>query len=161
MSFQIHALPGKPFHALFGMSDQELAEVRATRMIVDAKPGYPCRVSLADAEVGETVILLNYEHQPADSPYRSAHAIFVREHAEQAFPGPGVVPEVVKTRLISVRAFDENHCLVNAEVADGADLHEVITLMFRNPAVAYLHLHNAKPGCFAARVTRARKSTDP
>ena len=125
---------------------------------MDAKPGYPCRVSLADAEVGETVILLNDEHQPADSPYRSAHAIFIREHAEQAFPGPGEVPEVLKTRLISVRAFDENHWLINAEVADGADLREVIAVMFRNPAVAYLHLHNAKPGCFAARVTRVHKS---
>ena len=154
MSFQIHALPIELFQPFFTMSAQELAEVRATRMIADAKPGYPCRVSLADAEVGETVILVNFEHQAADSPYQSAHAIFVREHAEQAFPERGEVPEALKTRLISVRAFDENHYMVNAEITDGLRLHEVITVSFRNPAVSYVHLHNAKPGCFAARVTR-------
>ncbi len=155
MSFQIHALPAEPFQRLFTMSARELAEVRATRMIADAKPGYPCRVSLADADIGESVILVNYDHQPADSPYRSAHAIFVREHAEQVFPERGAVPEVLQTRLISVRAFDENHFMVNADIADGSDLHEVIPAMFGDPGVAYLHLHNAKPGCFAARVTRA------
>jgi len=155
MSFQIHALPTESFQPLFALSAHELAEARASRMIADAKPGCPCRVSLADAEVGETVILVNYEHQPAESPYQSAHAIFVREHAEQAFPERGEVPEVLKTRLISVRAFDEDHYMANAEIADGLHLHEAITAMFRDQGVAYLHLHNAKQGCFAARVTRA------
>jgi len=154
MPFQIHALPIEPFQPLFTMSAKELSEVRATRMTADAKPGYPCRVSLADAEVGETIILVNFQHQPADSPYQSAHAIFVREHARQAFPERGEVPEVLKTRLISVRAFDDKHYMVNAEITDGLHLHEVITVTFRNPAVSYIHLHNAALGCFAARVTR-------
>ena len=154
MSFQIHALPAEPFQPLFGMSADELAGVRATRLTADSKPGFPCRVSLADAEPGETVILVNYEHQTADSPYRSAHAIFVREHAEQALPRRGEVPEVLQTRLISVRAFGEDHYMVNADVVEGLHLKEVITGMFRDPDVAYLHLHNARQGCFAARVTR-------
>lgn len=155
MSFQIHALPAEHFQPLFRMSAQELEGVQATRMVVDAKPGYPCRVSLADAEVGETVILVNYQHQAADSPYRSAHALFVREHAGQAFPKRGEVPEVLTTRLISIRAFNDKHYMVNADVVDGMDLHEAIPAMLQDPAVAYLHLHNAKPGCFAAWVTRA------
>jgi len=154
MSFQIHALPAEPFQELFTLSARELAGVRASRMIADSKPGYPCRVSLADAEPGETVILVNYEHQAADSPYRSAHAIIVRENAGQAFPKPGEVPEVLKSRLISVRAFDENHYMVNAEVVEGSHLHDLITELLRDPAAAYLHLHNARQGCFAASVTR-------
>jgi hypothetical protein len=154
MSFQIHALPAEQFHPLFRMSEQELAGVQATRMVVDAKPGYPCRVSLADAEVGETILLVNHEHQPGDTPYRSTHAIFVRENASQAFPQRGEVPESLTTRLISVRAFDDRHYMVNADVVEGTDLGEVIPTMFGDPAVAYLHLHNARPGCFAARVTR-------
>src|SRR5210317_1043521 len=140
MSFQIHALPADPFQPLFNMSGQELAGIQAALMVVDAKPGYPCRVSLADAEVGETVILVNHEHQPANSPYRSAHAIFVREHASQAFPKPGEVPEVLSTRLISVRAFDDRHYMVNADVVDGKDLGRDILAMFRDPGVTYLHL---------------------
>ena len=155
MSFQIHALSPAPFAPLFAMSDDELRSRLATRITVDAKPGYPCRVSLADAEIGETVILVNFEHQPADSPYQASHAIFVREHAGQAFPAAGSVPEALASRLISVRAFNDKHFLVNADVIDGSRLSESIPAMFQDPEVAYLHLHHAKPGCFAARVTRA------
>ncbi len=155
MSFQIHALPPAQFEPLFALSDSELAKVRATRMIADAKPGYPCRVSLADAEIGETVILVNFEHQSADSPYQATHALFVRENAEQAFPDVGTVPEVLEVRLISIRAFDDKHYMVDADVVDGSRLSESIPAMLQDPRVAYLHLHNAKPGCFAARVTRA------
>jgi hypothetical protein len=155
MSFQIHALPASRFKPLFALSDAELAQRRATRMVADAKPGYPCRVSLADAEVGETVILVNFEHQASETPYRSAHAIFIREEAEQAFPGVGKVPEVLKSRLISIRAFDSNHNMVAADVVDGVNLSESIPTMLDDPGVAYLDLHNARPGCFAARVTRA------
>ncbi len=155
MSFQIQALPSAQFEPLFALSDSELTKVRAARMIVDSKPGYPCRVSLADAEIGETVILVNFEHQSADSPFKAAHAIFVRENAEQAFPDIGMVPELFETRLISIRAFDGKHYMVDADVVDGSRLIESIPTILQDTRVAYLHLHNAKLGCFAARVTRA------
>lgn len=155
MSFQIHALPADRFRPLFSMSDAELAKYRAIRMVADSNSGYPCRVSLVDARIGETVILVNFEHQPGDSPYRAAHAIFVRENAEQAFLEIGTVPEVLATRLISIRAFDGRHHMVDAIVIDGNSLTKSIPAMFRNSKAAYLHLHNAKLGCFAARVTRA------
>jgi len=154
MSFQIHALSPEPFAELFRMSDRELADISAARMIADAKPGYPCRVSLIDAEVGETVLLLNYEHQPNPSPYRAAHAIFVREHAEQAFPAVGEVPPVLTSRLISLRAFDQDHYMIAADVVDGQRLSIAIPEILENKEVAYIHLHNAKPGCFSAKVTR-------
>ncbi len=155
MSFQIHALSGAQFEPLFSLSDSELAKVRASRMIADAKPGFPCRVSLADAEIGETLILVNFEHQPGDSPYRATHAIFIRENAEQAFPDIETVPESLKTRLISIRAFDDKHHMVDADVVEGTRLGKSIPAMLQDQKVAYLHLHNARPGCFAARVTRA------
>ena len=155
MSFQIHALPATQFRPLFALSDSELANIKATRMVADAKPGYPCRISLVDAEVGEAVILVNFEHQPGESPYQASHAIFVREQAEQAFPTVDEVPDVLATRLISIRAFNKRHYMLAADVVDGVLLAEVIPAMLDDPAVDYLHLHNAKPGCFAARVTRA------
>ncbi len=155
MSFQIQALPSAQFEPLFALSDSELTKARAARMTVDSNPGYPCRVSLADAEIGETVILVNFEHQSADSPFKAAHAIFVRENAEQAFPDIGMVPELFESRLISIRAFDGKHYMVDADVVDGSRLSESIPTILQDTSVAYLHLHNAKPGCFAARVTRA------
>lgn len=78
----------------------------------------------------------------------------MREHAEQAFPLPGTVPELFLDRLISVRAFNGRHLITNADVVDGAYLYEAIAAMMKDSAVHYLHLHNAKLGCFLARVTR-------
>ncbi|MEL7059725.1 MAG: DUF1203 domain-containing protein [Acidobacteriota bacterium] len=152
--FQIHALAAEPFRDLFILDDQELATRRARRMTVDCHPGYPCRVSLADAEIGERVILLHFEHLPTDSPYRSSHAIFVREEAQQAQPAPGELPEVLTRRLLSVRAFDRHQMMITADVVKGREAATAIETLFEEPRVDQLHLHYAKPGCFAARVTR-------
>lgn len=113
------------------------------------------RISLVDAEVGEIVMLVNFEHQAGNSPFRASHAIIVREQAKQAFPAVGEVPKMLTTRLISIRAFDKKHCMVAADVVEGVLLGEAISAMLEDPAVDYLHVHNAKLGCFLARVTRA------
>ena len=79
MDFRITGLDAGRFSHLFGLSDAELARHRALRQTCDEKPGFPCRVSLEDAEPGESVLLVNFEHLPVDSPYRASHAIYVRE----------------------------------------------------------------------------------
>lgn len=155
MSFQIHSLPAEDFADLFALSDEELSKINACRQTVQSKPGTPCRVSMTDAEIGETVILLNYQHQVANSPYNANHAIFVREGAAQAQLAIGEIPEVLRSRLISLRLFDSNHMMIDADVFQGEDLADAIKNAFENEQVAYAHLHNAKPGCFAASVTRA------
>jgi hypothetical protein len=154
MSFQFHALPADQFSSLFKFSDDELANIRARRMTVKSASGYPCRVSLKEANIGEAVMLLNFEHQPVSSPYKSSHAIFVRKNAEQAFPEIGEVPEIFDRRIISLRAFDGKHDLIDADLMNGSGLSEAILTIFKNNEVRYLHLHNAKPGCFLCRVTR-------
>lgn len=154
MSFQIRGLPAAEFAALFGRSDAELARHDAIRKVADRMPGFPCRVSLRDAEPGETVLLVNYEHLPVASPYRSRYAIYVRENAVDARLEVNEIPEVLRTRLLSVRAFDDAGMLVEAEVVEGTGLAAAIDRMFARPDVNYLHAHNAKPGCFAARIDR-------
>ncbi len=155
MTFRIHALPAEPFQHLFGASSEALAALGIERRIADCKPGFPCRISLRDAEPGETVLLLNYKHQAANSPYRASHAIYVREHAEQAQPEIGEIPDVLGLRLMSVRAFDRAGMMVDADVVHGAELRPVLERLLAMPEVDYLHLHNAKPGCYAARAERA------
>ena len=155
MTFQIEALPAEPFTTMFSLSDQELKQRNARRMTVQAKPGSPCRVSLADAEIGEQVILLNYQHQEAETPFRASHAIFVREGAEQAHLRVNEVPEFLRSGKISDRAFDADHMMVDADVVSGEDLEQAIDTAFESAAVSCLHLHFAKPGCFAASVIRA------
>jgi hypothetical protein len=155
MHFQISGLPLNSFAPLFALSDEELAHHDAVRVIADRSPGFPCRVSLQDAEVGERLILLNYEHLAIASPYRSRHAIYVRESATEAQLGSDEVPAQLRTRLLSVRAFDGRSMMKGAEVTPGTALERVIELLFSTPDVTYLHIHNAKPGCYAARVDRA------
>ena len=158
MSFRILALPRDPFVPLFALDDAVLEARGVMRKIADAKPGFPCRVSLADAEIGETVLLLNYEHQPANTPFRASHAIYVRHDALQAECRVGDVPEVLRSRTISLRGFDAKHMLVAADLAEGAHLKSAIETMLGNRKVSYVHLHYAKPGCFAARVVRVTVS---
>lgn len=155
MSFRISALPTARFKPLFALSDEELAARGAKRLIVDQCPGFPCRVSLVDAQVGEVVLLTNYEHQAASSPYRAAHAIFVRENANEARPQVDEVPRVLRSRLLSVRGFDEKGMMIDADVVDGREIEPAIERLLANARISYLHLHNAKPGCYAARVDRA------
>ena len=155
MSFQILALPNDGFAPLFSLADAELRERNVLRKVVDQKPGFPCRVSLADAEIGETVLLIHYEHQPARTPFRASHAIYVREDAAQANCEIGEVPALLRSRTISLRGFDAGHMLIAADLAEGTALESALEAMFANEAVSYIHLHFAKPGCYAARAVRA------
>ena len=153
MNFRISGLPAAPFQHLFALSDEELERHGAVRRVAEAS-GYPCRISLTDAAAGDEVILVNYEHQDADTPYRSRHAIYVRKD-ERRFDKAGEIPEQLRKRLLSVRAFDDSGMMVDAEVVEGRLLESLISRFFANDAVAYLHLHYARPGCYAARVDRA------
>lgn len=154
MDFQIAGLPLAKFQPLFALPDAELAQRGVIRRIVDERPGFPCRVSLQDAEPGERVLLLNYEHLAVASPYRSSHAIYVRENAVEAHPEVNEVPEVLAIRLLSLRAFDSEGMMSMADVVQGKDIVPVIARMLGRPNVAYVHVHNAKAGCFAARIDR-------
>src|ERR1700675_4494312 len=153
-SFQLVGLPFEPFSPLFALSDAELLARNVRRVFATTKPGYPCRVSLADAEIGDELLLLPFEHQPASSPYKSSGPIFVRKATLQAHVEPGVVPDYVRTRLISVRAYDTQHLMSDALVCAGSDAAAAIQKMFGRDDVAYIHLHNANRGCFSCAVNR-------
>src|SRR4051812_47028564 len=156
MSFVVTGLPIAPFQPLFDLSDAALAERRIVRRRVDAPRGFPCRVTLQDAEVGETVLLMNYEHQPADTPFRASHAIYVREGDHPTRRDIDAIPPALAVRPhISLRAFTAEGMLVDAEVAPGADLPPVIERLLQREDVAYLHAHYAGMGCYAARIDRA------
>lgn len=155
MNFQINGLDNRHFQHLFTQAPEVLAEDGIERMTVESQPGYPCRVSLKDVDIGETVLLMNYEHLPTSSPYRSSHAIFVKEGASEATVGKNQVPEMLRIRLLSVRAFDANGMMLDGEVVDGHDLEPIIERMLSVEPVDFLHIHNAKRGCFLARVDRA------
>jgi len=152
MSFRITGLPAQAFAHLFSLSDAQLAEHNAVREIAPGR--YPCRISLTDAEPGDTLILVNHLHQPADSPYRSRHAIYVRE-GETTYDAIDAVPDQLRRRTLSVRGFDDAGMITDADLVEGTQLEGLIDRFLGNARTRYLHVHFAKPGCYAARVDRA------
>ena len=153
-SFQLAGLPYELFADYFALSDAELVRRGMLRVVATEHPGYPCRVSLRDAAVGEELLLLPHEHQAANSPYRASGPIFVRRLAERRVLGPGEIPDYVRLRLISLRAYDASNLMVDAEVCEGADAASALQRLFQRPDAAYVHLHNAKRGCFSCHAIR-------
>jgi hypothetical protein len=155
MNFRILGLDPAPFVPLYGRSDAALRDLGILRMPVVAENSAPDRVELRDAVPGETVLLLNHEYLALDSPYRGRHAIFVREGAVQRFDQVNRVPACMRSRLMSLRAFDASGMMVDADVVDGADLEPLVERLLSRPEVDFIHAHHARRGCYAARIERA------
>ncbi len=153
MPFTVTGLSPDPFIPLYGLSDAELAEQRALRVVADG-PGFPERIELRDAEPGETLLLVNYEHQPADTPFRSSYAVYVREGATEPQSVDGL-PEVLRRRLLSLRAFSADGMLVDGDVTEGSTAEPLIERMLADESVAYIHAHAARYGCYLARIDRS------
>jgi Protein of unknown function (DUF1203) len=155
MNFRIRGLPAEQFAPLFSLSDEELTGKGAVRRIADARePGYPCRVSLTDSNPGDELVLVNYEHHAVDSPYRMRFAIYVRA-GDATFDAVDTVPDQLRKRTLAVRAFDARAMMIGHDLVDGQELETAIARLFADARAAYLHIHFASPGCYAARVDRA------
>ena len=153
-SFQLVGLPAEPFKPLFELPDSKLATLGAKRVVATEHPGYPCRISLLDAEIGEELLLLTYAHHRVASPYQASGPIYVRRGAKQRILQIGEVPAYVRRRLISARAYDAAHMMVSAEVCEGIDVSSHIERLLLDERVEYVHLHNARRGCFSCLATR-------
>lgn len=155
MDYRILGLSPDRFQPLFRLSDEELKRQGALRRYADEPNSFPCRVSLVDAEPGEELLLLPYRHQSSESPYQSSGPIYVRREARVAFDAVNEIPAMQVCRLSSVRAYDAPGFMVEADVVAGTDLERTLRRFLENPRVEYLHVHNARPGCYAFKVERA------
>jgi len=154
MTFNISGLEADPFLHLFGQDEHYLKKYGALRVSVDCFPVYPDRISLCEIPVGETAILINHTYQPADSPYYGAHAIYLWEGGMKQGIYTNKIPESIGARLLSLRAFNQNHLMIHADICEGAAAEALLTHFFDDPLVSYIHIHNAKQGCYACLVER-------
>jgi len=154
MSYVVTGLPVEPFQSLFGLSDAALAERGIIRRTATSKPGFPCRITLEDAEPGDSLLLLNHESHGADTPYRSSYAIFINEKAQARARTVDTLPSVLRNRPIALRIFNAEGMLIGADLARDADLDAAIRRAFDNEQTAYIHAHNAAHGCYAAQIDR-------
>ncbi|MCE9522207.1 MAG: DUF1203 domain-containing protein [Alphaproteobacteria bacterium] len=155
MSFRITGLDGAQFKHLFALNDDELKNHKAKRYIADDKPGFPCRVTLEDAEPGESLLLVPYRHHTSNTAYAAEGPIFVRERMAQSGELIDEIPDQLRVRMISLRAYDAAGMMVDADVVDGKELKPLIERFLGNDEVSYLHAHFARRGCFAALIKRA------
>lgn len=155
MTYRVVGLDPKPYQPLFGLSDEELAERGIVRMTVTQKPSFPCRVSLTDRDLGESVLLLNHVSHDVANAYRASHAIFVTEGADEAAEYVDEVPPVFETRVLSLRGFDRQGMMAEAILTQPGEADSGIRKLFANPEVQTIHAHNATRGCFSARIERA------
>jgi len=155
MHFHIRGLDPERFDPLFTDAIQ-LAARNGRRVVADAPTGFPCRVSLADARPGDELVLVPFEHHTAASPYRASGPIFVRRGAA-VFDAVDRVPEMLRSRQLSVRAYDAHGDLVRAEVCPGTELEAMIAELFAEPEAHVLHVHFVRAGCFACTVTRSER----
>jgi hypothetical protein len=155
VTYRIEGLDPASFAPLFGLTDEELAGRGIVRMRVTEKPNFPCRIRLADANVGETVLLLNHVSHDVANPYRASHAIFVTEGEEKAAEYIDEVPPVFEKRVLSFRGFDAQGMMADAILTQPGEADEGIRKLFENPEIATIHAHNATRGCFSAKIERA------
>ena len=155
MTFRVIGLDPSPFLPLFDLPDHALAAHMARRVRVGPEGGVPDRVELRDLAEGETALLVHHVHQPAATPFRASHAVYVREGAREARVVEGRVPAVLMRRLLSLRAFDAEGMMVDADVVEGTVAQSWLERMLGDARVACVHAHFARPGCFAARIERA------
>ncbi len=152
--FQINAIKDVNFNHFFDLSEKELKDINAVKMIVNEKPGFPCRVSLEDANIGEEVILFPFEHHKVDSPYQSSGAIFIRKNARTAQLEINEIPLMLKHRLLSLRVYNSDGMMVDGRMVKGNILEKEIENVFENESAKYIQIHNASPGCYNCQVNR-------
>lgn len=154
MSFVVTGLDPEPFAHLYGLSDAALKEHGAYRYTADSSPGFPDRVEMRDADIGETLLLLNHSSMDKDTPYKTSHAIFVREGAEVRYQKADVVPSVMHRRPLSLRAFDSAGMMLDAALAEGDAIATTVQRLLDNLSVDCIHAHYALRGCYAGLITR-------
>lgn len=154
MGFLFLPLNQEYFTSLFNLTDEELSKKCITKVIADKKPGFPCRVSLQDAEVGEELFLLPYIHHNIASPYQASGPIYVRKNIKTASFKENEIPQMMNHRLLSLRGYDENGMMKYAEVVKGDDLANALNFIFTDNYIEYIHIHNARPGCYNCKVVR-------
>lgn len=154
-NFIITGINKEQFSSLINDESNDSIIKNTKWLTADSKPGYPCRVSLVDAEVGEKVLALSFVYHDVKSPYKASGPIFVRENAENTTLKVNEVPTMLRHRLLSIRAYNSEEMMIEADVTQGIELESVIEKQFQNKDVIYIHIHNANPGCFNCAVHRA------
>lgn len=154
MAFIIQGLDPSLFGSVSSQKQAEAEIYDRTAYDVDESPGYPCRITLRDADFGQKVALVSYRHHAADTPFAQEGPIFITIGPVE--PGCFVdeIPPALARRKLSLRAYDQDGFMVDAILVDGAEAKPAIATLFERSDVVRIDAHNAIRGCFAAHIHR-------
>ena len=156
-AFQILGIQPSEVQALLNLDATALKKQGISKIVVDEKPGYPCRISLQDAEIGEGILCFPYEHHSVNSPYRSSGPVFIRMQAPAAVLAKNEIPLMLRHRLLSLRVYNHEAMMIDAHTLEGKHLEKVIQDIFSNVESAYIQVHNAGPGCYNCQINRVNE----
>jgi uncharacterized protein DUF1203 len=116
----------------------------------------PCRHCLAEAKAGEMVLLGSYHFGRPHGVYWMPSPIFVHAEPCARFERADIVPEIVRNRLVSVRAYNaDDMCVYElGDVCEGTEVERLLDRALVNRRTDYVNIHTARPGCFLCRVDR-------
>src|SRR3954451_20228287 len=108
-SFILQPLPAGDVDARAAGSRRRIADDRS-----------PCRRCLRDAEPGDPLVLASYDPFLVRSPYAGKGPVFVHGEGGERFNAvPGAVSDQAAGRALSLRAYDGEARMTEAEVIDG------------------------------------------
>ena len=154
INFQVIGIQAEEIQSLLNLKESNLDKLNIRKMIVDENPGYPCRLSLEDARIGEEVLLFNYEHHKVNSPYQASGPVFVRIAAKAANLQQNELPIMLYHRLLSLRIYNKEAMMIDARTIQGEQLKDTIQAVFLNDKAQYIQVHNSSPGCYNCQINR-------
>ena len=115
---------------------------------------------MRDAEIGESLILVNHITINGQTPYAASHAIFILEGAEKTLLCFKRNSEGNASQAFVFTGFDHDNIIVDATLAEGDSIKFDIQKLFQLPQVEKIHAHYALRGCFAAEILPLRHPHD-
>ena len=119
----------------------------------DSPRGYPCRHCLRWAEPGERLILFPFTAIPAGRPYSETGPIFVHADPCERYRAVEEYPAEFREGR-AVRAYDSQHNMIAAEVANGVGPEALIERFLQMPETAFIHVRSVSRGCYTMGIER-------
>ena len=123
---------------------------------VVAQKTYPCRHCLREASGANGMLLLSHQAPEPRSVYGHPTAIFLCAQGCARFDEPDAIPDIVRNRHVSLRAFkSDGMMLYDANELVQREGHDAaIRRIFECKAVAFINAHTAKAGCMLCHIVR-------
>ena len=129
----------------------------ALRRSISPGTGAPCRHCLQNIAKGEAALLGSYHLSGPTGIYWTPSPIFLHEQDCPAYTGENELAPIIRTSLVSVRAYDANQMVLYdlGQVAEGPDADAPLARALADPRTSFINIHTAKPGCLLTRIERA------